>query len=177
MKLTATQTQELTDILAKIWNNQEDMVKHCLKNRKYVQLADGRYVDVSETKTRIESEMWYDDTTAGPDTKSFDVFKAYNLRNAPQRYEATRVRSWGEERSLVLLPQYRGDTEGKLLGIAYQTEHERAQHSSTEEVTPEQLETFNSAIDEVRADFEKRLATYWKRYSNKVSRRGYWADR
>lgn len=45
------------------------------------------------------------------------------------------------------------------------------------EVIKEGSGAIKQGLNEIRMDFEKRLVTYWKRYSNKVHARGYWANR
>lgn len=162
----------LEQLLRLQWGS-ESMVKHCLKSSKYVQLDD-TFVSVCGAKPSIQSTMWYDDETEGPQV-NFESFRRYNESNFPRKLELER-NQYGNRSKLFIAPHYHGDkTDGKLAGLRYEPE-DRPPHGGRE-VTPEELEIFNQAIEEVQADYEKRLKTYWKRYSDKVHAAGYWTNR
>lgn len=163
----------LTELLTLQWNNDERMVKYCLKSTKYVQLGD-KFVAVTSSKPTIDKTMWYDDETKGPEV-SFESFRRYNESNMP--HELVKEKSlWGGLSKLYIVPNYyRDKTDGRLAGITYEPS-ERAP-ANGREVTDAELEAFNMAIRDVQADYEKRLAAYWKRYSHKVTAQGYWANR
>lgn len=176
-KLTQEQKADLTELLSITWNGRQDMVDYCLKSHVYIQLDDGRFVSVTKAKPEIDKDLWYDDETKGPDASIFENFRQYNLSNAPKHFVPV-LRDFGHEKKLALYPCYSGDkANGRLLSVGYAMDGDASRLGAIEYLTGKDVEKFNKVIDGVRADYEKRLATYWKRYSSKVHARGYWANR
>jgi hypothetical protein len=163
--------KELTELLAITWNNDERMIKYCLKSSKYVKIGD-KFIDVCGSKPTITKTLWYDDTRESPGV-SYETFLWYNQRNTPTEYEIEN-RRYGEIRPLLIIPQYNGDkTDFRLCGLTYNDgDGDRAM-----EVTPEILKVINQAVREVQEDYKKRLANYWKRYNKNIVAMGYWVDR
>lgn len=165
----------LEQLLNVEWNGSRSMVKHCLQHSIYVQLGD-RFVDLGDRKPSIDKTMWYDDETDGPD-ENFKNFKEYNMRlHAPRRIEDRTSRNFGVMVKAYIKPQYCGDkTHGKLACLVF--EDVDSPRATGHEVTTEDLKLFNKALDEAKADYEKRLAMYWKRYSKHIHASGYWVNR
>lgn len=163
--------KELTELLAKEWNNDKKMINHCLKSGKYVKI-DNKFIDVCDKKPTINKTLYYNDEFEAPEI-NFETFLAYNKSNMPTEYKLEN-RRFGEINPLLIIPQYHGDKSNfKLCGLTYiESDSDRA-----EEVTPEMLEVINEAIREVREDYKKRLKNYWKRYNDKIYTYGYWANR
>lgn len=173
-KLTAEQKEELIALLNIQWNNDPGMLKHCLTNSYYIALGEGVYLDVG-SKQSIDKTMYYDDETPSPEATK-ENWKAYNKRRSPEHYVALRTAGFYEPRVLVMQPQYFGNkTDSKLLGLTYDPRGEFLPLAQT--VSPELLVRINNEVDLINADFDKRLETYWKRFSSKVGTRGYWANR
>lgn len=163
--------KELTELLAITWNNNEGMIKHCLKSSKYVKIGD-KFIDVCDSKPMIHKEIYYNDEYEAPEV-NFETFLNYNKRNMPNEYKL-EGRTWDYSGKLTIIPQYSGDkTNFRLCGLTYnEKDSDKAM-----EVTPEILEVINQAIREVQEDYKKRLATYWKRYNKNIHAYGYWANR
>lgn len=154
----------LEELLSVQWNGDRKMVEHCLKHCLYIQLGD-TFIRVGDRKPSIDRDLWYDDETDGP-AETFENFKAYNMRtNAPRLIDESHGRE------LYVTVNYNGDrTNGKLLALTtYDVDNRLA--------TDEEIALANNALSEARADYEKRLAAYWKRYSSKVHARGYYVNR
>lgn len=172
--LTKEQKEELTALLNIQWNNDPGMLKHCLTNTYYIALGEGVYLSVG-SKQSIDKTMYYDDETTGPENNK-ENWIAYNKRRSPEHYDLTRIHGYNEPRTLVMQPQYFGNkTDSKLLGLTYDPRGEFLPLAQT--VSPELLKRINEEVDNINADFDKRLETYWKRFSNKVRTQGYWANR
>lgn len=153
------------------------MVDHCLKNSVYVPTTDGAFIDAGDPKPRIESDMWYSDVTEGPDASKFESFRDYNLRSnkLPMLGEVTE---YGGPREIWLGYQYNGNkAENRLLCINVQRVDEPPRGHYLRRATADEIIAVNKARAEINANYEKRLATYWKRYSKNVHACGYWADR
>jgi hypothetical protein len=153
---------ELYNLLLTQWNGNEKMANYCYKSSVYVQSGDS-YINVC-SRPGIDSDMWYDDETDGPG-ETFAAFRAYNMRsNAPIELL--------DNQKFVTINYTQDRTDGKLLSITIHTDY-----GNPRPMTDEEVKLTNEALSLARADYEKRLATYWKRYSNKVHARGYFVNR
>ena len=175
--MTKDDYQELTRLLELTWRKRSGsidakMVRHCLESGKYIKIDD-RFVCVCELKPSITKTIWYDDETEGPEA-NYQNFLHENERNYPghwelmHRYEDPlyiRVRFWNDK------------TDGRIATLEYIPKHHNENAELIRPVTPEDLEKINAAVEEVRQHYKKRLETYWKKYSNQVSSRGYWVNR
>lgn len=173
--MNKTELQELTALLETTWkkrNGETDqkMVDHCLKSGKYIKVDD-MFVQVCDLKPSINTTIWYDDEGKDPGSGK-KTFMHYNERmNMPKEYEP-RFRY----QDLHFIVQYWDDkTGGRLAGLAYKEENSTL--PLIRKVTPEELEQINAAVSEVRADYAKRLETYYAKYSHKIHSSGYWANR
>lgn len=175
-KESAERKQRLTSNLEKYWQNKDGtpdqaMVKHCLKSSKYVEIEDA-FVDIGDSKPTIYKEMYYDDETDGPEA-NFNNFRNYNVRMGmpkPYKLEGRNRDGFG---TLKMVPQYDGAQGFGLSTLTYEDDH----NSEYREVTESQLEEINKGIEEVKDDYEKRLQTYYKRYKDQISAKGYWKNR
>lgn len=169
--MTTEDKTTLIGLLNKQWANDASMVKECLKST-YIKLGD-KLVAVA-SKPHIETTIYYDDETDRPEV-DFDYFVEYNLRNALRLWELETSSSNGAARLYIAPNYYHDQTDGKLCGLRYM--HDFEDTEAMELVTTEQLYLINQAEAKVLEDYKKRLATYWKRYSDKVRTHGYWANR
>ena len=161
----------VSNVLRDAWGGDEDMVKHCLKNVKYVEM-NGSIVDIGDSKPSINSVIWYDDETEAPE-KTYETFYNYHVNKKPRHFKKEMFNMEdGELSTLKLVPQYRSKNL-ELATLSY----EHQPDGPYREVTDEELEQINNGLDEVGADFEKRLETYYKRYNDKIRVSGYWANR
>ena len=173
VKSTLPLKERVADELEKKWTRKgyvdEDMVKYSIKSYKYIDI-DGIIVDVGRSKPPISRTLYFNDEHEAPQV-NYENFAAYNKRlNNPSEYKL----QWSS---------YHGDGKLKLLkderSNIYQLSYDEARDKDveTKEVTEKELEAINQGIREIQADYEKRLKTYYKRYSDKIFTSGYWANR
>lgn len=172
-------TQRLTE---KLWRSHqkrdgsidEEMVKHCLKTSKYIEIGDS-FVEVSASKPTIYKELWYDDETEAPEL-TFETFRDYNLNTGllPKKLELMGRRRSGDYGKLRMIPQYNSE---RGLELAVLTYDEPDGYEETREVSESELVEINNAIEEVLNDYEKRLKKYYDKYKDKISYRGYYRER
>lgn len=150
----------------------ESMVKYCMTSSNYVNV-NGYYINVGD-KPGIDSQMWYDDETTAPDASKFETFKAYNLRGKRLDFEEAT-----ENRQIWVYVNYTNDrTGGKLMGWTTSRHGEEPHHlGDYHAANTDDIAAIKQGLAAQKANYEKRLATYWKRYSNKVHASGYWANR
>lgn len=166
--------------------------KHYLRTYRYACIG----LDVVEfDRPAISSTMYHDDETEGP-SHTFEAFRAYNMRYFSdygykdwlQSREDMRkhgcclgcfpchpymISKDGKGRPVFRFGDW--DTEGDA--DKFNANHDPERYGVAHEMSELELKQFAEAVDELKADFEKRLRTYWKRYSDKVHASGYWAWR
>lgn len=173
--------ETLKELLELQWTKRDGtpddkMVEHCLKSSIYIQVGD-TYIDVGDNKPKIDNQLWYDDETDGPDASQFAAFRNYNLRSHKQPM-LSEVSEYGGPREIwVTTHWYNDKTGGKMLGLIVKRVDDAPRSGELRRATAEEISLANEARAKANADYEKRLATYWKRYSNKVHASGYWANR
>lgn len=171
---------ELEMLLGKNWTRRDGsidqkMVDYCLKSSKYIDIGP-YYLNIGDAKPKIDSDLWYDDETEGPDASKFDAFRAYNMRG--KRFDLDELAANGRTQIWVYTNSSRDKTDGKLKGWATTHWDEEPRHlGDYHKATDDDIMAIKQGLAEMKADFEKRLVNYWKRYSNKVHARGYWANR
>lgn len=170
---------ELETLLRQQWvkrdgSTDESMATYCLKSSKYIDMGN-YYLDIGDSKPTIDSDLWYDDETDGPDASKFEAFRAYNMRG--KRFDLDEVTEG--TRKVYIYGKYTTDrTNGKLKGwLTARIGDEPTHVGEYREATADDIMAIKQGLSEIQQDFEKRLKTYWKRYSNKVHARGYWANR
>lgn len=162
--------QALEAELRDYWKK-ENMVAHCMKNCKYIEIG-ALFVNVCDAKPSIRRDMYYDDEYAAPST-AMENWIAYNWRTAPDLLDTDRNR-------FFLIKNYCGKGGDRLASIAACRRWEEKPLTSCEpirEMTADEITAANAAIEEVRADYRKRLENYYKKYSDKIYTVGYWANR
>jgi len=173
---------ELQSLLSKQWIKRngdidQKMVDYCLKSDKYIDLGD-YYLDIGDSKPSIDSQMWYDDETEGPDASKFEAFRAYNLRNNNSQRSLEKLADSGRSVVWIYTKYTRDHTDGKIKGwLATRIGEEPRHVGECRLATNDDIMAIKQGLAEIATNYEKRLATYWKRYNNKVHSSGYWANR
>jgi len=158
--------EELKKELNKVWNS--EMTDYCIKSSKYVKIDD-YYVDVCRTKPAINKQLWFDDEQKSPE-KTKNYFFSYNSSNLPAKFNA-------DERNIFMIIQYkRQPIDCKLAGLTT-TRYNDTPSAFIKKLNTDEVIKINDAIEEVHADYKKRLAMYWKKYENKIHCSGYWVNR
>lgn len=172
---------ELEALIALQWRKKDGtpdlgMIEYSLKSSKWIDMGQ-HYLNIGNSKPQIERDLWYDDETEGPDDSKFEAFRAYNLKGN----KAPRAEDYiADGRSVIwIFDNYTRDTSGgKLKSWTATRLGEEPRHVGEYRLaTTDEIGAIKQGLNEIRMDFEKRLVTYWKRYSNKVHARGYWANR
>jgi len=166
--------EELTKHLENVWrmkNGQPNvkMVEHCLTSTKYTQIGD-KFVNVCSLKPSITKTLWYDDEREDCGT-SFETFCWYNRHNMPRTFELKHYYD-----KLYFIPNYYGYDNINLCSLTYLDDFDK-KFENKQEVTESELILINQAIEEAKADYEKRLTNYFKRYGDKIRSAGYWVNR
>jgi len=168
-KKVPSDRERLTNKLQDYWQD-EKMVKHELKNNKYIEL-NGSFVEIPNAKPKIEPEIWYDDEQETPEV-NFENFYNNNAINMP-KHLTMKGRNLEGTGSLKIASKYVGQDTLELAGLTYQ-DNPKGEYR---EVTQDELDEINKAIDEARANYDKRLKSYYKRYPHKIVAKGYWKNR
>jgi len=170
---------ELEALIALQWRKRDGspdlkMIDYCMKSVKYLDV--GPYYLAIGDKPSIDSTMWYDDETEGPDASKFEAFRAYNMRG--KRFDLDELIANGRSNVWIYTKYTHDRTGGKLKGWATTHWDEEPRHlGEYRKATDDDITAIKQGLSEMKAAYEKRLATYWKRYSNKVHAAGYWANR
>lgn len=170
----------LREELSKVWVKRnglvnEKMVEHCLKSSKYVEVEDG-YIDACRAKPTIHSDMYYDDETEAPST-AFEGFRAYNMQMEKNNFAPLTLQGRGYD-EMYIYEKYNSRSFSHVLGFGYFEPHYAEKFDGyIRKATEDDLTLINQARADVKADYEKRLKTYFKRYADKISTVGYWANR
>ena len=163
-------TKELNIInsLQKVWNQDLEMIQHCLKTSYYLELNDC-FVSFKH-KPSIDKTIYFDDERERPEVDK-EYFIAHNLR-----YNFSGL-DYDFEKELYLVLTYDKAPEMKALREIKHFEIENKRYKDIREITDEEKKIIKKLLDGFKQDYIKRLNTYWKRYSDKVSTHGYWANR
>ena len=123
-----------------------------------LEYEDGKYAILSCPQEYISRDLWFRDDNEMP-SKSEELFIDYNLGDYSMEHKKYIMKT--------------GD-------FIYISDINYVRNALDEIIRPlrdDEKELIEAALNERKAKFIKRLKTYWKRYSNKVFVRGYWADR
>ena len=191
--------QRYAEILAKdVWHNDQEMVDYCVKKAGYiVELENGDIVALE--KPSIEKNFCFGYSDSRYDTEDFDranrmaeharnskeYFLEQNLKEINKTIEQLEgndtpdMSSYYTPRPVfrICIPYSGQPGESKLKAI-----HKYAWHDEASQKYPELQGEDRKRVTEgyktLKADFEKRLNTYLKRYGlSKVNTWSYWRDR
>lgn len=137
---------------------------------------------ISFEKPSIHRDMYYDDETPRPET-DFDSWKQYNKFYS----RFYRLQEWKSD-----IESYKlfGCCSGRLLtspaykrypGYTSEVELYRSgwEYSDDGYIFLNEKETaeYLKIMEDLEKEYDKRLETYYKKYSNKIYSVGYWANR
>lgn len=179
----------------------QETIQYAIENEKYYKPEDfPKHYHVIDTghgmveidKPSIENEIWYDDETPNPFGDNNEHKKAaFKSRNMQNLYLSEQFEEWLECKREY---EEEGVTTGAWVAEPYTTKKYRSdgrldfvffvprytyKHQDDPTKTPlseDEIAELKAISDEIKAQFEKRLETYYKRYSDKIFSRGYWAN-
>lgn len=190
MKTQKELKQIYSDILAsEVWKGDSKMVDFCLKEAAYiVELENGDIVVIE--KPRIETRFCFGYSDSRYDTEDYD--RANDMAEHAKRSQEYFLeqnldginKTIGQMEGTIpssfewrLRVPYTGQPEGsklKSLGAYYWSDEHAKQFP---EISGADLQRVIDGYKIVKADFEKRLNTYLKRYGmSKVKTWSYWQD-
>lgn len=171
---------QLVKALSKEWRKSngaidEKMVDYCLKSTTYVKIKPF-YIDIGQKET-ISKDLWYSDENEqgehinAPD-KNKALFIAYNLRlNSDQNIIE------GLESNSLRLSIINDNDNTDLKRLSTLLYNEMPNKPLERIATKEESEIILNAMREKLEQYKIRLERYYKRYSDKVMTRTYWASR
>ena len=182
--------QRYAEILATdVWHNDQKMVDYCVKKAAYiVELENGDIVALEKPSIQKDFCFGYSDSRydtedydraekmASHARKNVDYFMEQNLKGINSTIANLESDAWDSWQYHIRIP-YSGQPENsKLKDIeAFRWHDERAQKFP--KLEGENLQRVIEGYKVVKADFEKRLNTYLKRYGlSKVHSWSYWQD-
>lgn len=128
------------------------------KDEIVLEYEDGKYATLRCPQEHINSDLWFRDDDEMPE-KNEELFINYNLGDYSMEHNKYIIKS------------------GNYVGISDTYFFDGRDDEIIRPLRDDEKEVIEAALNERKAKFIKRLKTYWKRYSNKVFVRGYWADR
>jgi hypothetical protein len=172
MSLSKEQKEQIGKEILAVFNNDSSMVKHCLNNSKCVKI-DGGFIDVCDSKPKIDSTIYYNDEYDSPG-ESKETFINYNIRlHMPETFDKENTRY-----EYYAIRQYTGQKNNILVAVHVQDKFDEIIHKHIiRKLSETEMQQINEAIKEVQEHYKKRLNTYYKRYSDKIYASGYWANR
>mgnify|MGYP003289483680 CR=1 FL=1 len=158
----------------------EHWQKFLYNSELLLQIDDGyTYLD---KKPSISKTMWYDDEFEAPNN-CYEEFEYYNL-TLNFKYD---MQDWLDEiESFNKIGCCSGRVNLKPLIRSYENGYKHIEffnnryednNENCREMTEEEVAQYLEICERLKQDYIKRLKTYWKKYSNKVTTCGYWRDR
>ena len=184
--------QRYAEILAAdVWHNDQKMIDFCVKEAAYiVELEDGSILAIE--KPRIKKDFFFGYSDSRYDTEDFDrandmadharksteYFIEQNMKDINAKIAQLEGTSWDASRwvNRIRIPYTGQPAYSKLKAIHTFRDYDEHGKESPE-LEGENLRRVIEGYKIVRADFEKRLQTYLKRYGlSKVKSWSYWQD-
>lgn len=185
-------------LAAEVWHNDQKMVDYCVKKTGYVvELGNGDIIAIDKpsieksfcfgySDSRYDTED-YDRANAMADhaRKSEDYFIEQNMAGINQMIEQLEANSASDALNGVYSPRpvfrvcvpYSGQPADSKLKALHSYPYWDEQAQKWPELKGDDRQRVIDGYKVVRADFEKRLNTYLKRYGlSKVRSWSYWQD-
>lgn len=156
------------------------------KSNTYATTNDGFVVGIPVKKPRIQKDVWRADTDyetgeyVSPSDIAKDKEHLKDLWVEDNLREFQGLTKWLDEHPTSDLylskgPMYCKDSNVRYFAVLRYGDWEidKMERKATED----EIEFIRNLEAEQMAAFKKRLETYWKRYSDKIGVRTYWADR
>lgn len=134
-------------------------------------IYNDKLIKICDKTPTIKSTIYYDDEYKAPSINIYNFMK-YNLKFNKQNKYKEEVFAFGEHMNLYI---YYG-INCYHVGYMFGTES-GFKEADKIEVTDELLKEINKVVVKANKRYCKRLRNYYKRYNNKISTYGYWANR
>lgn len=167
--------KSIKQVLSQTWST-EKMVNYCLKASRFEDMGD-YYLEVAD-KPKIDSTIYYSDEFPSPGT-SFNVFRSYNI--SLNGFNGWDKRLHNGASIYVYDKYFEGNSELKTFSVIPDWDESSIERIinrfNGRKATEEETKLIQKYMNQEVEKYEKRLKTYYKRYGNKVSTHGYWADK
>lgn len=128
-------------------------------------MLNNKLVNIGKRKPGIERSIYYDDETPRPHI-TYDFFELYNMKTAFGMYLKKNL----IDEDLALIKNYK-----YWFNVTRYTYYNRTPDMII--LTKDEKKQILAANKILVKDYEKRLKTYFKKYSDKIYTHGYWANR
>lgn len=135
-----------------------------IKEYTFIMLGN-RLVNIGKRKPGIERSIYYDDETPRPNI-NYEFFEYYNMKTAFGMY----IKKDLIDEDLALIKNYK-----YWFNVTRYTYYNRTPDMII--LTKDEKKQILAANKILVKDYEKRLKTYFKKYSDKIYTHGYWANR
>lgn len=170
-KLTEEQKKE---ILSTFWDNH--MTEYIASKNDYYKTNDGLVIEIEKSnKLSIEKEFWYDDETDAP-AINFENFLAHN-NTVFAMYEHLCEKSKKEYEHFYFAQNYSGSNKVVNVQVFDDWAEEFRKQYNIREMTENEKEEYLLILKERNDQYLERLKKYFKRYGDKITTHGYWANR
>lgn len=187
--------KELKELFAEIlknevWHNDQRMIKYCLKEVGYiVELEDNSIIIIEKPSIQKDFCFGYSDSRYDTDdydrannmanhaSKSEDYFIEANLKDINRMIDLLEGKERSNYKFYIRIP-YSGQPEtSKLKSLQQLDFYDDEKEKEHQKLEGENLKRVIEGYKIVKANFEKRLNTYLKRYGlTKVHAWSYWRD-
>lgn len=163
---------------------QKDNINNFKRYSIYM-FEDGYYFIV-DTKTHIDSTIYYDDETPCPNVTE-EFFIHYNIRNFQFDFD-----EWIKERDdlqtkgycsgrIELKPfinrNYSDDSKNVYLVFWQYCGLSRRDHTTVRDLTDDEIDDILEISKQEKERYIERLKKYYKKYNKNIGTHGYWANR
>lgn len=170
---------EVIELSKKLWDSKK-MQKYLQGDFIYYELENGGIIHLKK-KCSIDNTIYYDDETEAPNvTENF--FIHYNMKNfyseyheIIQEYECTPpylIYNYCNNKDIVAVCSYKN-----IADYEKQLKWAKNKDLFVRFMTKEEQEEYKQIIENVKNKYIERLKKYYKRYNNKITTYGYWANR
>lgn len=159
----------------------EKYYKDQSKQNTYIKFSDG-YV-VKFERPDISSCMYYDDDELESPETDYNSFESYNLHyNSPDKYFENYFKAKEDLQKYgcciggydnMYLEKCRNND---IVNLQVYNDY-RDNNYFIRNLTDDETQEIKKLVELLKADYIKRLKTYYKRYGDKITTYGYWANR
>ena len=160
--------------ISKDWNTPR-MIDYISKHYDYYTTKDNIVIEIEKANSlNLINELWYDDEYEAPEI-NFDNFLAENnqpfkrLEYLIERADGVNIH-WYFTRQLNSLSNVNIFTDWEL-------QDNKCGYDFIRELTEHEKKQYLDILSERNNQYLERLKKYYKRYSNKITTHGYWANR
>lgn len=145
------------------------------KTNNYYETEHGDVIELGRRLPSIDSTMYYNDEFDAPEI-AFKNFESYNLESQSQEFAPLKPEffAFGNKQAATL--NFICDHAYKACHLSVEGPRQAFKDGDIL-LTEAEIALLNTEIEKNKEEYKKRLRTYWKKYQDKVTTYGYWANR